>query len=107
MAVDTKLEEKKFGIHMSGLTKVLPWLYPAFAVVFLGLNIAGITTGLGSGILGNLPQGAILNGNIWQSIANGAYLLAQGTLVGAGVVAIPALYSSIRTSSSLPTNLFI
>ena len=40
MAVDTKLEEKKFGIHMSGLTKVLPWLYPAFAVVFLGLNIA-------------------------------------------------------------------
>ena len=100
MAVDTKLEEKKFGIHMSGLTKVLPWLYPAFAVVFLGLNIAGITTGLGSGILGNLPQGAILNGNIWQSIANGAYLLAQGTLVGAGVVAIPALYSSIRNITS-------
>lgn len=96
----TKLEEKKYGIHMSGLTKVLPWLYPAFAVIFLGLNIAGITTGLGSGILGNLPQGAILNGNIWQSIANGAYLLAQGSLVGIGVAGVAGIYPAIRNITS-------
>lgn len=100
MAVETTLNKKKLGIHMSGLTKVLPWLYPAFAAIFLGLNFAGITTGLGSGILGNLPQGVLLNGNVWQSIANSAFLLAQGTAVGAGVAAVLGAYPAIRNITS-------
>lgn len=100
MAVETKLDKKKLGIHMRGLTKVLPWLYPAFAAIFLGLNFAGITTGLGSGILGNLPQGVLLNGNVWQSIANSAFLLAQGTAVGAGVAAVLGAYPAVRNIAS-------
>lgn len=93
---DVKLEEKKFGIQSRTKAKNLPLAYLAFAAVFLGLNIAGLTTGLGAGILGDLPQGAILNGNVWQSIANGAYLLAQGTAVGAGVLSGAIAYAGIR-----------
>lgn len=93
---DVKLEKKSFGIQARTKAKNLPWAYLAFAAVFLGLNIAGLTTGLGAGILGNLPQGAILNGNVWQSIANGAYLLGQGTIVGAGVLSPAIAYAGIR-----------
>ncbi len=95
---DVKLEEKSFGIQSRTKAKKLPWAYLAFAAIFLGLNIAGLTTGLGAGILGDLPQGAILNGNVWQSIANGAYLLAQGTAVGAAIVAPAVAYAGIRNA---------
>lgn len=91
-----RLSEKKWGVQMRTKAKWIPWSYLAFAVAFLGLNIVGLTQGLGAGILGAQPQGAIINGNLWQSIANGAFLLAQGTAGLAIASAIPVIYTGTR-----------